>query len=353
MRMTGEHIVEFARGGNGFQPMGVVAMHHDATLPRQDEFGGYSAFDAGGLGNESRIAIMPPVGIADGHMGADAVLHANGRQQIDHVFTGIAAMDEMARALLDQEVQRPPGLGQVVVGVGQQADFHAGSVVPPAPGRNPKALLACSAVSIPPYSPPDMNRHAFFEELAGEENPLAFKPEHESRIDRLQHRLGDLRGKRVFEPGCGAGPLTARLAEWVGETGRVLALDACGRMTSRCGQAMAGHGHVRVLHGKAEKADLDPGAWDLILCFRFYPHLEDAAEFLRRCKMWLAPGGELVIANLEGSRQLNALHERLVGVHEDVMPTGEELRLHLQASGWQVIDVLDQPEEFFLRARLA
>lgn len=196
-----------------------------------------------------------------------------------------------------------------------------------------------------------MSRHAFFEALAGEKDPLAFKPEHEPRIERLRNRLGDLRGKRVFEPGCGAGPLTARLARWVGEDGCVLALDACPGMVARCGESVAGHAHVRVLQGKVEEAELESGTWDLILCFRLYPHLEDASEFLRRCKTWLAPGGELVVANLEGSEPLNAMHARLADVQHDVMPSGEELRRRLQADGWQVDEVLDEPEEFFLRAR--
>jgi SAM-dependent methyltransferase len=196
-----------------------------------------------------------------------------------------------------------------------------------------------------------MSRQAFFESLACEPNPLAFKPEHEPRLDRLRRRLGDLRGRRVFEPGCGAGPLTARLAEWVGETGQVLALDACPRMVERCERSVGGHAHVRTIRGKAEDAPIEAGAWDLILCFRLYPHLDDAAAFLRRCADWLAPGGALVVANLEGSAELNAMHAGLAGVHEDAMPTAGELRRELLAAGWSVQEAVDEPEEFFLRAR--
>ena len=196
-----------------------------------------------------------------------------------------------------------------------------------------------------------MDRTAFFETLAAAEKPLAFKPEHEPRLERLRRRLGDLRGKRVFEPGCGAGPLTERLAAWVGETGHVAALDACPGMAARCAKAVAGHAHVQVLRGKVEDAEIASGAWDLILCFRLYPHLADAAAFLRRCADWLAPGGELVVANLEGSAALNAMHARHPGVRGDAMPSGDELRRRLQAGGWQVAEAIDEPEEFFLRAR--
>lgn len=198
-----------------------------------------------------------------------------------------------------------------------------------------------------------MDRQTFFETLACEENPLAFKPEHEPRIARLRRRLGDLRGQRVFEPGCGAGPLTARLAEWVGASGCILALDACPGMVARCAKTVAGHAHVRAIRSRAEDAELEPGAWDLILCFRLYPHLADAAVFLRRCAETLAAGGQLVIANLEGSRELNAMHARHAGVRDDAMPAGAELARQLAADGWTVAEVIDEPDEFFLRARRA
>ena len=196
-----------------------------------------------------------------------------------------------------------------------------------------------------------MDRTAFFDELARETAPLAFKPEHEPRLERLRRRLGDLRGKRVFEPGCGAGPLTVRLAGWTGPAGRVLALDACAGMAARCAHAAAGQAHVEVRQAQAEEVELEAGAWDLILCFRFYPHLADATEFLRRCRTWLAPGGELVVANLEGSAELNAIHAGHAAVRGDRMPTAAELKRRLEAAGWQVAEALDAPEEFFLRAR--
>ena len=198
-----------------------------------------------------------------------------------------------------------------------------------------------------------MDREEFFETLACADDPLAFRPEHEPRVARLRRRLGDLRGKRVFEPGCGAGPLTARLAEWVGAEGHVLALDACPGMVAHCERSVAAHAHVRTIRGKAEEAELEAGVWDLVLCFRLYPHLAAPAAFLSRCADWLAPAGELVIANLEGSRELNAFHAGRAGVRDDVMPAGSELARQLRATGWQVADVVDEPEEYFLRARRA
>ena len=118
-----------------------------------------------------------------------------------------------------------------------------------------------------------MHRDQFFQTLAGQPRPLAFRPEHEPRLGRLRTMLGDLRGKRIFEPGCGAGPLTERLADWTGPDGRILALDACPGMVAQCRQAVVPHPHVHIRHGRAEDVQLESSAWDLILCFRLFPHL--------------------------------------------------------------------------------
>ena len=354
MGVAGEDEIEPPRFQRLPQDFRAVAVQDEAPLAGQNEFRRFGAFEAGRAGPERSVGQMLPVAVAESDVSPDAVRLANDRDEIDDVLADIAAMDEMARAARHQQIQRAPRFAQMVVGVGNQADLHAGNCCPfRRATQSQNALLACSPAGGAPSSPPVMDRDVFFDALAGETDPLAFKPEHEPRLERLRRRLGDLRGKRVYEPGCGAGPLTARLAEWVGAAGRVLALDACPGMVARCAQAAASHGHVRTVRGKAEDADLEAAAWDLVLCFRLYPHLEDPALFLDRCAQALAPGGELVIANLEGSRELNALHACRAGVHGDVMPAGAELARDLRAAGWTVAEVVDEPEDFFLRARRA
>ena len=67
------------------------------------------------------------------------------------------------------------------------------------------------------------SRTEFFDHLALEHDAMAFRPADLSRLPVLRERLGDLVGRRVLEPGCGAGHLTEQLAEWVGPAGRVVA----------------------------------------------------------------------------------------------------------------------------------
>ncbi len=58
-----------------------------------------------------------------------------------------------------------------------------------------------------------------------------------------------------------------------------------------------------------------------------------------------------MVANLEGSASLNALHAGLHGVHNDRMPSGDRLAALLAEQGWRVEEAVDTPEEYFVRAR--
>ena len=123
--MPGENEVEISRGNGLFQPFRAVAMQRDAALAVEHELRRFGAFDAVGAGAKGQIFQMHPVAIADGDVGADAVLLAGGRNQVQDVFSGISAMDEMLRAVFQKQIQRAPGFGQAVVRVGNQANFHA------------------------------------------------------------------------------------------------------------------------------------------------------------------------------------------------------------------------------------
>ncbi len=118
MRVAGEDVVEATRADGFFQRGRTVAVEREAALAGQDEIRRFGAFEAGGAGLERGVIPMGPFAVADGDMGPDAVRLADGRDEIHDVLAGVAAMDEMPRAAAQQQVQRAPRLGQVVVGVG-------------------------------------------------------------------------------------------------------------------------------------------------------------------------------------------------------------------------------------------
>lgn len=171
------------------------------------------------------------------------------------------------------------------------------------------------------------------------------------RLERMLLRFGGgLAGSRVLEPGCGAGELTRRLVRWMGGGGRIVAFDSSPGMMRRFRESVGAVRGVFPLCVAEERAWFPAGSFDWVVCFRFYPHLQDADGFLARCRRWLRADGRLVVANLEGSRELNAWHARHAGVADDVMPSGPALARKLRRLGWNVLEALDAPEEFWVAA---
>lgn len=106
--------------------------------------------------------------------------------------------------------------------------------------------------------------------------------------------LGDLRGKRVLEIGCGAGNiLTMEIAQAAGEyVGVDLQADQVRRLQEKL--AAAGLAHARAQTGDVLKADGTEGVFDVIYAgsvLHAFADIDGAARVFRRL---LKPGGVLV-----------------------------------------------------------
>lgn len=193
-----------------------------------------------------------------------------------------------------------------------------------------------------------MSKKEFFDRVAVSDDPLLFTDADRGKIEQLKQRLGDLAGLRVIEPGCGVGPLTEHLSQWVGPTGHILAFDASPGMVRQCRVRLAAARNVEIIEGAAETVELQAAAWDLAILFRVFPHFDDKGAILRRFRPCLAPGGRLVIANLEGSGRLNALHAGFSEpVRHDRMPCKYGTRRLLEESRYRVVEVIDEEDGFF------
>jgi len=196
-------------------------------------------------------------------------------------------------------------------------------------------------------------RRRFFEAKAQAWSNLDFEGAELPRLERLRARLGDLRGTRIYEPGCGCGRLLRRLVEWVGPQGRVVAVDSSPRMAEAAAAALAATGAGC---GEVHCADFlsympSETELDLVLFFCVLPHLEDPARAISRGAALLRPGGRLVIAHLMGRAGLDAMHGRTdPAVRHDRMPDLEVLRQAIQDAGLSVREVVDTDEEFYLEA---
>jgi len=183
-----------------------------------------------------------------------------------------------------------------------------------------------------------MTKQKFFDTIATTD-ALMLTPDERKKVHRLKRRLGKLEGLRVLEPGCGVGPLTEYLAEWVGPSGRVLAFDSSAGMVRECRKRLVGRKNVTLQCKALETIELEAAAWDMALLFRVFPHFEDKPLALQRLRSCLVPGGRLVIANLEGSQRLNALHASFSEpVRGDRMPNARATQRLLEEAGFSIAE---------------
>ncbi len=196
-----------------------------------------------------------------------------------------------------------------------------------------------------------MTKNEFFDRVSRSSDPLLFTEEDRRKVERLGWRLGRLTGQRVVEPGCGVGPLTEYLSTWVGPSGHVLAFDASGGMVEQARLRLGHLENVDIVHAAAETVNLQSESWDWVILFRVFPHFDNPLAILRRIRPWLAPGGRLVIANLEGSARLNSLHAGFSEVvRHDRMPCALGIQSLLRDAGFHVNFVEDAENEFYVKA---
>lgn len=123
------------------------------------------------------------------------------------------------------------------------------------------------------------------------------------RPDEVIARLGVHAGDRVADLGAGGGYFTFRLADAVGPSGRVFAVDVDDDMIEylRGRVAAEQRPNVEVIRAEPEDPRLPDGQIDLVFTCDTYHHLQRRTEYFARLRTDLAPGGRVAILELNGA----------------------------------------------------
>jgi ubiquinone/menaquinone biosynthesis C-methylase UbiE len=115
--------------------------------------------------------------------------------------------------------------------------------------------------------------------------------------------LGIGPGDRVADLGAGGGYFAFRLADAVGPSGRVYAVDVQDDMLGYLAQQARERGaaNVTVVKAALDDPQLPDGEIDLLFTSNTYHHIADRPAYFRRVLDDLAPNGRVAILELDGS----------------------------------------------------
>lgn len=177
---------------------------------------------------------------------------------------------------------------------------------------------------------------ALFDEMACRGEMCDFSPEQREKVKRLLVHWQVHPGQHILEPGCGAGRLTGLLANAVGPTGSVYAIDLSPQMIARA-RARRLPPNVVFAHASVTAIDRPDGEFDQAICFCAFPHFPERHAALTELARVLKPGGSLWISHLLSRDQVNALHLRAgPPLADHLLPDEAQLRADLAAAGFSL-----------------
>ena len=120
------------------------------------------------------------------------------------------------------------------------------------------------------------------------------------------HSLSLQPGNQVADLGAGGGYFTFRLADAVGPTGKVYAVDIDkGNLDYIANQATKrGYRNVETILAKPDDPLLPTTGVDLIFTCNTYHHLTDRTEYFQSAARYLRPDGRVVVIDLAGKNWL-------------------------------------------------
>tara|TARA_A100001391_G_scaffold198575_1_gene180335 strand:- start:78 stop:833 length:756 start_codon:yes stop_codon:yes gene_type:complete len=140
-------------------------------------------------------------------------------------------------------------------------------------------------------------------------------------------------GMTVADIGAGNGYYTVRLAERVGDTGRVLAQDIDSDALSRLGRRIERYRleNVSIRLGELADPKLPANSFDRIFMVHMYHEIEQPYEFLWRMWPALRDGGQVVVVDIDRPTDRHGIDPLL-------------LSCEFEAAGYELVAFKDAPE---------
>ncbi len=122
----------------------------------------------------------------------------------------------------------------------------------------------------------------------------ASEPEMQAMLDRYLSTLNVPPGARVLEIGCGAGPVTRKIATLPGVS-HVTGLDPAPVFLERARRDLAELSNVRFVEGDARLLNMEDESFEIVIAHTVLCHVPEPEKILREAIRVLVPGGQIVI----------------------------------------------------------
>jgi len=189
-----------------------------------------------------------------------------------------------------------------------------------------------------------MNAKDYFDNAADTWDNRFYTPRLLYFLEKLVPQFDLKFGQQVLDVGSGTGVLIPYLIKVVGPSGSVTAIDFSEEMVQKFKTKYSHIENVTVEVGNIEDATFPSEAFDAIICFGVFPHLENKEKALQNINRMLKPYGKLVIAHALSSEELKAHHKKVSEhIARAALPEKNEMLQLLNQTGFAGIRIRDEP----------
>ena len=192
------------------------------------------------------------------------------------------------------------------------------------------------------------NEREFFDKIAGQWDST--RAVDAKKITELLKMAWLEPGFNVLDAGSGTGVLLPFIKKAIGSAGKITAVDFSANMLARAEEKYGGLGDITFTVADIMEFTPVDGLFDTVICFNFFPHIKDKQGFMNHMRSHLRKGGFLVIMHAISRQQVNAIHQGSAAVKNDRLAPGETVCGWLKTAGYQVTQVLDTDDRYFIKA---
>lgn len=168
------------------------------------------------------------------------------------------------------------------------------------------------------------------------------------KVRKIIGLTGVSTGNAVLDVGTGTGVILPVLHAYVGDCGKITAIDISDRMIA-VARRKYNYPNVEFVVGDVMENRFQEEQFDCIICYSMFPHFEDQKAAIALLATYLKKDGKLVICHSQSREAINSLHRDLTGpVQNDRLPTAEVLIQYLTEVGLKESIRIDDEDMFVI-----